>query len=434
MIGLFGRWGTLAFGRFFGVVVLTLAMGTLLHLPGLATAAEPATARLVAVHEARFPSDIVFRLNVESDHPIADAALYYRVGDEKSTVYARVAVPRARHTTAFYRLDLQKNYLPPGSELQYHWVVDDELGNRTRGDPSKLTVNDERFHWNRASSGLVSVFWYQGDASFGRAAIDAATQALSRLAVDTGIHLARPVNILVYANPSDFMGATSSRVHDWAGGVAFPEQRVIILLAPPTAAGLDSARRAIAHELSHVLTHQATDNPYGDIPRWLDEGLATLAEGELHPSFVATLERAIQSDSLISVRSLGSVFPTDPEQASLSYAQSYSVVRHIIDRHGQAKITRLLDAFREGATYDEALQAAIGLDVDQLDDEWRVAVGGNSLTQASPGLEESTTETSRNILGRVSELVEAFRLWAINALTPAPDRQSTITPSPVTWI
>jgi hypothetical protein len=415
------------------VLFLVLASSIVVRGHSAEAAAEPKSARIVASHETRFPADIVFRLNIDSDYPIVGAALYYRVGDEKSTVYARVAVPRARHTTAIYRLDLRKNYLPPGSELQYYWVIDDEAGNRTRGENSKLMVADDRFQWIRASDGPVSVYWYEGDAGFGDAAIKAATQSLSHYAAGTGIRLARPVNILIYATPSDFAGATSSRVHDWAGGVAFPEQRVILLLAPPTRAGLDNARRAIAHELSHVLTHQATDNPYGDIPRWLDEGLATLAEGDLHPSYATTLERAIKSDNLISVRSLGSVFPTDPDQASLSYAQSYSLVRHISDRYGSPAITRLLEAFREGATYDDALRSSIGLDIDQFDAEWRAAIGGRALDKLNPNLDPAPAVDSAGLLVRLSRVVETFRRWVLNALIPVADRQSTAMPTVLTW-
>ena len=129
------------------------------------------------------------------------------------------------------------------------------------------------------------------------------------------------------------------------------------------------------HELSHVVVYQATKNPYGGLPTWLDEGLAMVAEGNQSASFTSTSRSAVAGNRLISVWALSSSFPTDARQAELSYAESESVVNFVVKTYGRDGVSRLLAQFREGATYDDALKAALGVDTYALDDAWRASLG-----------------------------------------------------------
>jgi hypothetical protein len=134
---------------------------------------------------------------------------------------------------------------------------------------------------------------------------------------------------------------------------------------------IDWGKRAIAHELTHLVIHQITLNPYNSLPLWLDEGLAVRSEGLLDPRYSSYLSEAIASGSLISVQSLSSPFSAYSDEAVLSYAQSYSLVDFLITSYGQEKMSQLLTTFREGSGYDQALEAVYGFDMDGLDSLWR---------------------------------------------------------------
>jgi len=195
-----------------------------------------------------------------------------------------------------------------------------------------------------------------------------AQQALARLTADTGAYLERPVKIYVYANSQDLQGAM---IHpqEWTGGVAFTRFGVIAIGISPD--NLGWGKRAIAHELTHLVIHQMTLNPYGGLPTWLDEGLAMYSEGGLALEHVAYLNKAIVEGTLISVRSLSSPFSAYAEDAVISYAQSYSLVEFLISNYGQGKMLELLNIFRQGSTYDGALKRVYGFDMDGLDVLWR---------------------------------------------------------------
>jgi hypothetical protein len=138
---------------------------------------------------------------------------------------------------------------------------------------------------------------------------------------------------------------------------------------------LEWGRTTIAHELTHVLVGHLTFSCLGDVPTWLNEGLAVYAEGDLEPSSRSQLDQAISDDQLLSVRSLSGGFSEVPSKAYLSYSQSYSIVKFLIETYGQDSMNSLLIALRDGNTIDEALLQVYGFDIDGLENAWREAVG-----------------------------------------------------------
>jgi hypothetical protein len=128
--------------------------------------------------------------------------------------------------------------------------------------------------------------------------------------------------------------------------------------------------------MTHLVIHRATDNYLtGDLtlPRWLDEGIAVYTSGEIYTrsDFDQALGKAIKNNQLLTLRTLSSPFSSDTDEAILSYAQSGAVVKFIIDSYGPEAMSKLLNALSEGALYDEALQQALGLDTDELDNAFR---------------------------------------------------------------
>ena len=198
--------------------------------------------------------------------------------------------------------------------------------------------------------------------------MNACEEGLGRLTQDIGTYPEKPIKIYIYASASDLQGAMIFP-REWTGGAAFTEFGIIAIGISP--GQLDWGKRALVHELTHLVVHQATFSPYGELPIWLDEGLAMYNEGELAPNFKAYLQKAISEDKLISVRSLCSPFSAEPEKAYLSYAESYSLVEYLLDNYGQVKMLNLLTLLKQGNTYDEALTQVYSFDIDGLDSRWR---------------------------------------------------------------
>jgi hypothetical protein len=246
--------------------------------------------------------------------------------------------------------------------------------------------------------------------------MDACQEGLARLTQDIGTYSERPIKIYIYASDSDLKGAMISS-NEWSGGVAFTDFGIIAISISPSE--LDWGKKALVHELTHLVVRQATFSPYGQLPLWLDEGLATYNEGELDPVLHSYLEEAILEDKLISVRSLCSPFSAYSEKAYLSYAESYSLVEYLLDNYGQGKMLNLLALLKQGNTYDEALTKVYGFDIDGLDAGWRA-------TLTSPIVIASEARQSHPaLIAALAALATALALWGALALEKRTWRRSS---------
>jgi hypothetical protein len=134
-----------------------------------------------------------------------------------------------------------------------------------------------------------------------------------------------------------------------------------------------------------VLVGHLTFSCLGDVPTWLNEGLAVYSEGGLDSASQQQLGDAIRDNTLLTVRSLSGGFSEVSDKAYLSYSQSYSVAKFLIETYGQEKMTSLLVSLRDGLTTDEALMLTYGFNVEGLEDAWRAAIGAQPRTASPDG-------------------------------------------------
>jgi hypothetical protein len=342
--------------------------------------------------DAEFRDHITFRLEAESTAEIVEVNLFYQiVGQIASSRNAAEFTP-GTSITAEFEIDQSdpSNYSPPGTEMYYWWKITDTAGNELRTEKETLLYLDNRYEWQTLENERLTLYWYEGDDSFGQALFERANLALDTLETDVGIALERPIKIFIYGNHEDLLGALRASAQEWTGGVAFAEFGVVLIGIHPRQ--LEWGLNAMTHEMSHLVIHQATDNPFGDLPRWLDEGIAVYNENrdELDDDFRSIFDQAVQRDKLMTLRTLSSPFPADPLQANLAYGQSGAVVKYTIDTYGSDAMAELLSIFAEGALYDEALEQALGVDTDGLDNEFRLSLGLPPL----PGTEVAVQEES----------------------------------------
>jgi len=332
-----------------------------------------------------FPSKLTFNLSAKSDVNLTDIRLRYTISRESfAQVFSEsfVQFTPAATVKVSWVLDMQKTGgLPPGTTLNFWWVIKDASGNRLETTPQQIDFNDNRYQWRNVSQGTVTVYWYQGDNAFANQLMTTAQQALTRLEGNTGAHLTKPIRIYIYASAQDLQGAMIFPV-EWTGGIAFTEYAIIAIGIAPN--NLVWGQTAIAHELTHLVVHQMTFNPYNELPTWLDEGLAVYNQGPPDPTFTALLKQAIANNQLISVRSLSSPFSAYSDEATLSYAESYSVVDYLITTYGQAKMLELLNTFHQGSTYDGAFQKVYGFDMDKLYTLWKQKVAPQTTAMLEP--------------------------------------------------
>lgn len=359
--------------RWFLILLIALALSAV--MPGRPALAQGVAAIQVTENEAtsEFPARITFTLTAESAATeIVGVQLLYGATRQERLIVVDLDVTPGRRVTVRHDLDTEVYYYPPGTEITYRWVIRDANGAEATTPPAEVIHHDARFLWSERTARNVTVYWYRGGEAFGEALLGAATRALDRLEETVGAGLQQPVRIYIYANGADMRSALQANSEEWIGGQAHPELGVIIGAIAPT--NTDEIGRLIPHELSHQVLSQLTDNPYGGVPLWFDEGLAMYVQEKRDLDFDARLEEAALQGRLIPLEALAASFPADPDQALLSYAQSRSVVEYLIDTYGADTLRKLALAFAEAQPVDQALRQVLGRGVDELDAEWRATL------------------------------------------------------------
>ena len=323
-----------------------------------------------------FPNSITFNLDASSALPIDKIALkygteqVYSCGRSYSTVDQKFG--KGEDVKTSWTWEMKKSgSIPPGSTVWWQWQFTDEADRKHLTPRQELLFEDRRFDWQTASRGNYSINWYDGGVAFGTEVALAVDTELSRLQL--GSQLEKPVKVFVYSNSTDVQGATLF-TRAWVGGLAYVSYNIVLIAISP--GDFDREISGLTHELAHLAVREVTFNCIGDLPTWLSEGLAMYAEGPLSSYHQDILDQATRSDKLISVRSLSSSFPAGHGGASLSDAQSYSLVKYLVETYGWKKMRMLLDVFREGSTPDKALKEVYDFDRNGLDRRWRRYVGG----------------------------------------------------------
>jgi Peptidase MA superfamily len=391
-------------------------------------------------HSHIFQGDMTFRLSVHSTSPITSVKLFYRPAGQTAAHRVDLEFTPATSVQVEHSEDMGKseNYQPPMITFTYWWVIEDREGNRLKTDPVSFVYEDTRYTWQVKEGERVRLYWHDRGADVGQAYFDLAERAAADLASQFGVTPKDPVTIVLYNSHEELMSVLQEASAEWTGAVNFGETGIIAIELGPA----DWMEKVIPHELTHAMLEQVTQPPFGQIPRWLHEGLAMHSEGGMGSEERSALRQAIRDDSLISLRVLNSPFADAREQAILSYAESNSLVEFIIDEYGAGKLGQLIAVFAEGAHYDDAMMEVFGVDMDGMEDLWRASIGAQprkgttavGTPAATPGFDATPEGTATIVVSTPTE-APATAVSAASTSTATPVTTSlppTTTPAPRT--
>lgn len=271
--------------------------------------------------------------------------------------------PDAADATYVWNTSLE--YVTPNTLVTYRWRAT-EGEDVIVSEPATIRYEDDRvgLDWQSAQLGETTVHWY-GEAEsqamrFGELAAVGVGQGEALL----GTELAGPVDVFIYDSREDFFGALGPGAREWTGAAAFNEIRTIFMWlggGPP-----DYLETAMIHEITHIVFFDATDNPYHDPATWINEGIAVWSEAGDGADQTAFVRLQANAGGLFAFEAISERFPIGDLGGGLSYAQGTAMIDYVIDSYGEEAIARLTAAYRDGASDEEALEAATGVSADEL--------------------------------------------------------------------
>ena len=369
------------------LLILTLTLMT----PAKAQAAPQADVEADSA-TLDFPNTVTFSATLSAASEIVDVTLEY--GNEQLTcgeVIAK-AFPDFQPGTSLdvsWTWDMrQSGSLPPGTSIWWRWRYVDSSGAEFVSDKQTVTWLDDQHDWQTVSQDFVNIHYYGNNQAFGQTMLDAGLEGLRRNKEQAGMTPDVPVNIYVYPTYEDMRDAILYEPQ-WTGGLAYSDFSIIIMGVSGDA---NFDKGTVIHELTHVLVGRNAFTCIGFIPTWLNEGLAVYNEGGPDSSMQSQLDIAIRDNTLFPIRSLGGNFSEIPEKALLSYGQSYSIVKFMLETYGQEKMNQLLTALSDAEPVDDALIRIYGVDTDGLDTQWRESLGLPALVVAQATAQPTPTQ------------------------------------------
>ncbi len=289
-------------------------------------------------------------------------------------------------STLHYTLDTSgSGHLMPNTPISSSWVAYPQGGgDPVRSQPTSYRYLDATQQWQTLRDGIVTVHWTQGPTSFAQKAAEVAVKAITTDATLLGINETTPVDFFIYADDASFRAALGPGTRENVGGEAVTEIRTLFAELTPNILNDPWVSIVITHELTHQVIDDATNNPYRTLPRWLNEGVAVYQSEGNTTSYRGQVQDAVASGDLLPLTALGWQFPTNPQKTVLAYAESVSAVDYIVRTYTKAALVKLILAYKDGPTDDEAMTAAIGKGMAAFQAEWYQSIGAGAPSQFGP--------------------------------------------------
>jgi hypothetical protein len=253
--------------------------------------------------------------------------------------------------------------------------------------------------WRELSGEHFKVY-FNGDQNFAKEVLEKSEVYYQRIATDLGYPRYsefwtwdKRVKIYIYPDHPSFLKATGQP--DWSQGVAEYTNKEIRSFA--WSSGFTES--LLPHEIAHLIFRDFVGFQ-GQVPLWLDEGVAQWEEEPKRKAIKAMARQYFDNDSLLSLDDMmkldirkvtlndkvyiritrtktgekGTLLLSGNNLISTYYLQAVSLVGFLIEKYGSYSFADFCRQLRDGKSLEEALKFAYPTHIRNLDDlenNWR---------------------------------------------------------------
>lgn len=355
---------------------LLLAIGLLLLFNARQVSAQdtPGIELENVVALVEFGEQITFVATIKSTVPIQQASIVILDEAQGTTDIEPLVVQEGGRTE--YQYDTRQNALRPFSPVSWNYRFTLSDGRSLHSEVFSARYDDNRFDWQSLESGMLRLHWYDGGPGFGQAALTAAQLGLDTVSHLIPHELEQPVDFYIYASLGDLRGTLVPGSQEWVAGHADPSLGVVMVAVEPGPAQDVTMQQRIPHELMHVMLYRAVGDGYRNVPAWLSEGTAGLAEVVTNMGYDTVLLDAVARRDWIPLNTLCGAFPNDTDRAFLAYAEARSFAGYLHETHGPSSLLDLARVYANGADCESGPELAFGTSLARLEEGWHASLAG----------------------------------------------------------
>lgn len=226
------------------------------------------------------------------------------------------------------------------------------------------------------------IVYYTGEEAYARELLRKAERYYDQIASDLGYarysnfwQWDKRVKVRVYPKKNDFLEATGQP--SWSIGNANYTTKEISSFA----GCVEFLDGTLPHEIAHLIFRDFVGFE-GEVPLWLDEGVAQRQEPFKRQAVAAYAKLFYAEKKLLPFSVLmrsDTLARASDEEAKVFYVQSASVVGFLIDRYGADDFAQFCRQLRDGKGLNDSLRFSYSSrirSVDELEKAWRAYVGG----------------------------------------------------------
>lgn len=349
-------------------LILAVAVFAALAVASPASAADPIFQPATATSTFGASIDVEQRVTLPTG--IARVEALVRAGKGARTFLATIATPAAGSAVLRYSYKTPFGALYPNTpvELGFRLTFDD--GRTVDGPTTTISYQDDRFTWKTVEGSIVRVHWYEGNAAFGKRALDIGERAIQQASTLLGVTETEPIDFYIYADRDKFYDVIGPGLQENVGGIAVAPIRTLFANIAPSAVDDPWVGVVVPHELTHLVFHTAIDNPYHEPLHWLNEGLADYLAVGYDAGAKANVQRSARAGDLMPLKALVGQFPTPSDKFSLAYDESVSAIDYLVRTYGREVLVKLIRSYADGVSDDAAFSAALRVDTAGFEAGW----------------------------------------------------------------
>ena len=236
-------------------------------------------------------------------------------------------------------------------------------------------IQYRKLDWRVLRGPHVDLYYYPAEADLAPAALAYAEASYDTLAVQFGHDVAERIPLVVYASHTDFEQTNIlpfTPPEGLLGATDFLKRRVSL----PFRGSFAEFRHTLRHELVHVFQLDLLGEAYLQAPRhsrfqfplWWTEGLAELWSSGQDARDEMVLRDLTLSGRLPPLRQLTWV------TSGIVYPLGGQIHRWLADEYGDWRVATMYKEQNRHDSFEAALQAVYGRTLDQLSDEFQLAM------------------------------------------------------------
>jgi hypothetical protein len=179
---------------------------------------------------------------------------------------------------------------------------------------------------------------------------------------------AEPVLVLIAPDRRSFRELIGPSAPEYGSAIAMPAQRRIVMQGSRAGSDAGDPRQVLRHELAHLALHEYL----GDlVPRWFDEGYASVAAGEWGREEILSTNLALVMRGVPSLEVLEGAFAGGAGRAGAAYALAHRAVVELAVLDPDRGLTLFFGHWRREREFGLAVRRAFGITEGAFEQRWR---------------------------------------------------------------